>query len=290
MDYLAKHPMKNLTVLLPYAILEQVGVSLLDFFRQILLASKRSLKENLSYPLYPISREDDDPQLMMKDSTKVARYTEHRLARFTVLEEEHDLMRLYKKFIQDMNRSSFPANFNKLSFHDKYLAKNTFVLLSQAIDVLFWYSVLGTSRTLTAKDGLEILRKLFRGRQWEDGETEEKIMDANLGCQHAELYLRFETNLKLTAMPFRCDRDYAVLYDSDAPVESRNTLFFRFSDNPPEASIRVYIPSEEAGVIERSNSERDALVAFILKVFSERFNRKSLWKMNVREAEPAKNV
>ncbi len=280
--------MRKISILLPKARLESVGISLEDFFRQVLIAHKRSLEDNLYYPLYPLSREDETGPFMVSDSTEVARLTEHNLSRFAILPQERLMLKLYRRMLYDMKRPTYPSTFKQKSFFEYYLETHGLHLLNQAIDVLFWHLIRGTSRLVSAEDGLKALRNVFGAFGTDEGSR---------GNQKVEVKERtyvetmtFEYTIAFSTLPYPTDHDYLVMAEEEAPVEGRNCFLVSFEESPPRARLKVHLPLDEADVVSSSETEALTLKSDLFRVFNERFNRASLWVDEKAFGETRENI
>ena len=290
--------MNKASLLLPAACIENIGITLEDFFREVVLAAKRVLDKNLYYRIYPLSVEEDDTPFVVRDSTEVARFTEHRLARYAVLPQEKWLLRLYRKLNYDLFRPGYPGRFRTKSFWEYYLSGVGFPLLEQALDALFWVLARGTTKKLSAQQGVCLMKKLFgkpAGKLSEDWLQMSERATNNPGTLVTET---FEETVFFTILPYPTDTVYLVVYDEDAPIEGRNTVVVRFypasDEAPPKATLTVFVPLQEGEVINASQAERAALRTYLLKVLEERFDRKTIWKQEEkvigRQIAPAKEV
>ncbi len=263
-----------LTVLLPKAIINNLGVSLMDFFRQIILAHRMIREENLYFRLYPLVTNLGDTPEMMKDSTEVARYTEHRLARFALHPKEKQLMKVYQRLRWDFDRASFPSAFRMQTFHHMYIRGIDFDLLQQALDAILWISIQRTTRTIDAETAIRFFRSIWsragttdlqiEGERFRFGEDRKSI-------DHTSGAFTYEKIVDLKFLPFQTDVQYIIVYKDNVPISGRNTICVDFFSNPARVRIRVNLPSSEARTVELSSSERAELEEYMYKVIEEIF-------------------
>jgi len=290
--------MNKVSLLLPAACIENIGITLEDFFREVVLAAKRVLNNNLYYRIYPLSAQEDDAPFVAGDSTEVARFTEHRLARYAVLPQEKTLIKLYRNLNYDLSRPSYPARFRAKSFWEYYLSGVGFPLLEQALDALFWVTARGTTKKFNAEQGIRLMKELFGRPGAQFTEDKIRLSQGTTNSPEATATETFEETLLFTTLPYPTDTTYLVVYDEEAPIEGRNTVLVKFhpasSEAPPKATLTVFLPFEEGEIIRASKAEKEALRSYLLRVMEERFDRRTLWKVEEKASRgqpaPAKEA
>jgi|GEM_PF-3892942 len=261
----------SLALLLPGVRLDYIGVNLEDFFRQLLLAAKAAHPGNLRYPLYPLSEGDDDFRMALPSNTQIARYTESRLARFVVLRQEGNLIRLYRQITRDAMRSVFPRRWARVDFHQRYLAGAELPALALAFDALFWFLVRRTTRTLSVSDGLRLIHSFFLDEDaWSTGERIQSVREKHADLVDASIWA-YEVNLVLATAPFDAGKTYMVVNREHAPVEGMNSYAVQFDLAVPCAILTTFLPAHEYALVEKLESYREQVGNDLRAGFAQRF-------------------
>jgi hypothetical protein len=258
----------QLGLLLPRFRLDWIGVNLEDFLRRVLLAAKSAHPENFSYELYPVAKAGVGAGMASTSNSDLAQLYEHNLSRYHILPQERQLIALYRKLNRDAQLPSYPRAWEKVSFHERYLQAGDFPVLNTCFDALMWFFVRHTTRSITATDGLELVRTFF---------MEPAVLTATDRVQAAlerlEPLIRpgfavFDHWAELAQSAFQPGTRFIITGSDEAPIEGPNTVIASFQDNPLRLELRSYLLETELAQV-APFPERKAELAGRMAALSE---------------------
>lgn len=239
----------QLGLLLPRFRLDWIGVNLEDFLRRVLLAAKSAHPENFSYELYPVAKAGVGAGMASTSNSDVAQLYEHNLARYHILPQEQKLISLYRKLNRDAQLPSYPRAWEKVSFHERYLQAVGFPVLNTCLDALMWFFVQHTTRSITATDGLELVRTFF---------MEPAVLTATDRVQTAlervegrvrAGFTAFDYRIELARCAFQPGTRFIITGSEEAPLEGPNTVIASFQHSPLRLELRSYLLEAEMAQI-----------------------------------------
>jgi hypothetical protein len=264
----------RLALFLPNLRVDDCGVTLEEFFRNLANAVKVASADNYQFPLYseqifqPLTGESPDV-----NSSNYVMFQQSLLAKYQVLPEEKAVIELFPTLLADANRiATDPGFLTSETFYKRYLSGFGDGPILDAIDSLLFFFSQRSSRMLTARKGMEVLRDLFLDK----GLIERTEIDAGrkyLDSERPELPSgRVELTLPFKMMP--TDTVYICRDTTERPLECSNSFFVKFpvaGNDAQSAVIDFYLSPDEQRVYLEGSPARASINGGVREAFLSKF-------------------
>lgn len=263
----------HLAIYLPNLRVDDCGVTLEEFFRNLATAVKVASTDNYQFPLYsehlfqPLTGES--PNLSSNDYVM---FQQNLLAKYQVLPEEKSIIDLYPVIVDDASRAAREQDYLATeTFYKRYLLPLAESPILDAVDSLFFFLAQRSTRLLSAHRGLDLIRDLFLDRGLIERTEPAAWPDLTDAGKPDLASGRVEVALPFKMLPE--DTVYICRDVKERPLESSNSFFVRFSSSEngtQSAAIDFYLsPDEERVYIEgspaRATIDRGVRDAFFVK-------------------------